>query len=69
MNNEFNKGIDYAFDFILKNMYGYVVNGKFTGAVTESELKELREKIHRRCNVCVGKNPCENAWCPTKDKK
>lgn len=68
MDNEFNKGIDYAFDFILKNLYGRVVNGQFMGAVTEKELKELKEKIHRRCDICIGQNPCENSWCSTKDK-
>jgi len=68
MNNEFNKGIDYAFDYIEKHLIGHVIGYGLQGVVTEKMLKELRKKIHRRCDVCVGQNPCENAWCSTKDK-
>lgn len=68
MDNEFNKGIDYAFDFILKNLVGRVVNGRLMAAATEQDLKAMKQNIHRRCDVCVGENPCETDWCPTKDK-
>lgn len=67
--NEFNKGIEYAFDFLEKHIIGRVVNGRLEGVITKDQLDELRQKIHRRCDVCVGKNPCENDWCCTKDKK
>lgn len=68
MDNDFNKGIDYAFDYIEKHIIGRVVNNRLEGVVTVKELKELRQSIHRRCNICTG-NPCENDWCPTKGKK
>ena len=69
MDNEFNKGIDYAFDFILKNLVGRVVNGKLKGAAIKEDLEAMRQNIHRRCDICVGCNPCESQWCPTKRGK
>lgn len=63
--NDFNKGIDYAFDFIKENLMGRVVNGRLEGVVTEEDLEMLRKKIHRKCNFCS--IPCETSWCSTKD--
>lgn len=65
--NEFNRGIDYAFDYIRKNMYGRVVNGSLEGVITKKELLKLQEEIHKKCNVCP--KPCEMDWCCTKEDK
>ena len=43
--NDFNKGIDYAFDYIEKHMYGYVVNGQLKAAVLREELEELKNQF------------------------
>ena len=65
MNNEFNKGIEYAFDYIKENMIGYPIGYGLQGAVTEKMLEELRKKIPKRCDICSG-DPCGTDWCPTK---
>jgi hypothetical protein len=64
--NDFNKGIEYAFDYIEKHMYGYVVNGRLEAAVLRKELEELRKKIPKKCDFCTA--PCETDWCSTKDE-
>jgi hypothetical protein len=61
--NDFNKGIEYAFDYIEKHMYGYVVNGQFKSAVLKEELKNLRKKIPIKCDFCP--KPCEQPHCCT----
>ena len=66
--NDFNKGIEYAFDFLEKHIIGRVVNGRLEGIITKDELEELRNKIPRRCDICTGP-PCGTDWCPTKGKK
>lgn len=61
--NDFNKGIDYAFDYIEKHMYGYVVNGQLKAAVLREELEELKKSISRKCDFCP--KPCEQPHCCT----
>lgn len=65
--NDFNKGIEYAFDYIEKRMYGCVVNGRLEAAVLRKELEELRKSIPRKCDFCS--KPCGTDWCPTKTEK
>jgi hypothetical protein len=65
MDNEFNKGIEFAFEYIEKHLVGHVVGYGLEGIVTEKMLKDLKQKIPRKCNVCPDK-PCGTDWCPTK---
>jgi hypothetical protein len=64
--NDFNKGIEYAFDFLEKHIIGRVVNGRLEGIITKDELEELRKKIPKKCDFCTA--PCETDWCSTKDE-
>lgn len=65
--NEFNKGIEYTFDYIEKNIIGCVVNGKIEGVITKKQLKELRKSIPRKCDFCL--KPCEQPHCCTITEK
>jgi hypothetical protein len=64
MMNEFNKGIEYAFDYIEKNIKGYVVNGQLESAILKEDLKKIRKNISRKCDSCT--KPCGTDWCSTK---
>ena len=63
MDNEFNKGINYAFDYIEKHIIGRVVNGRLEGVITAQQLKELRKSIPLKCDFCP--MPCEQPHCCT----
>jgi len=65
--SDFNKGIEYAFDYIEKHMYGHNINGVLQAAILRNELKELRNKIPKKCYFCP--EPCDNNWCSTKEEK
>ena len=65
--NDFNRGIDYAFDYIEKHINGHIVNGKLEGVILREQLEELKNKIPKKCDFCI--NPCKTDWCCTKDKK
>jgi hypothetical protein len=65
--NDFNKGVKYAFDYIIKNLRGCNIQGGLEGCITRSELEQLRSKIAFKCDFC--EYPCENEWCSTKDKE
>ena len=62
--NNFNKGIDFAFEYIEKNLLGKSVNGALQGVVTKEMLADLKKKIPKKCEIC--QNPCGQSWCPTK---
>mgnify|MGYP000932106606 CR=1 FL=1 len=68
MDNEFNRGIEFAFAYIKKHMVGHVVGYGLEGVVTEKMLEELQKKIPKKCNVCTG-DPCGTNWCPTKKEE
>lgn len=61
----FNKGVDYAFRFIIQNLVGYEVNGNLTAAITKQQLEYLHKTIPKKCDFCT--EPCEDNWCPTSE--
>lgn len=63
--NDFNKGIEFAFDFIRNNIKGHNIGGTLKGAVTRQELEILHKKIPKKCDLCT--KPCEQEWCPTNN--
>jgi hypothetical protein len=65
--NDFNKGVNYAFDYILRNLKACNIGDGIEGCITRSELQELKKTISFKCNFC--EYPCENDWCSTKDNK
>jgi hypothetical protein len=65
--SDFNEGIDYAFDYIEKNIIGHMVNGSLVGVITKEQLETLKKNIPRRCSQCD--IPCGNDWCSTKSTK
>lgn len=65
--NDFNKGIQYAFDYIEKNIIGHVINGKLEGVITKEQLKDLKNSISFKCDFCI--KPCEQLHCCTKTGK
>ena len=65
--NDFNRGIAYAFDYIRKNMYGRVVNGHLKGAATKEDLDRMEKEIAKKCNFCP--KPCETEHCCTKKEE
>lgn len=64
--NEFNKGVDYAFSFILDNLIGCDVNGVLVPAITKKQIETLHSKIPKKCDFCT--EPCQDNWCPTTEK-
>lgn len=65
--NDFEKGVQFAFDYIKKNMIGRVCNYGMESVVTEKELEELRKTIPKKCKFCP--MPCGQDWCSTKKKE
>lgn len=64
---DFEKGVEYAMEYIKKNMVGMVINGSVKSAITKEKLEKIKKTIHKRCDFC--EKPCENSWCSTKSKK
>jgi hypothetical protein len=65
--SDFNRGIQYAFEYLKKNLIGRDVNGKMIGVLTGEQIDELYKKIPKKCGFC--EKPCENSWCVTRNKE
>lgn len=64
---EFEKGVEFAFEYIRKRMIGRVINGHLEAVVTKKHLEELQKTIPKKCQFC--ENPCGQSWCSTKKQE
>lgn len=60
---DFEKGVEFAFEYIKKNMIGMPCGYGLQAVVTEERLQELRKTIPLKCGSCP--SPCEQSWCST----